>query len=1169
MELTLTLQSANHVEVACNGALSHTFDPTELSRGEWDDERQAYVLSDPQQLGQSLYRVLFPIDSAAQRALLDQPARILIVTDDELDAIPWEFLYGPHGYLGLDFPILRGLPPDQRISTPDLKGTSLHIVAVPSNPIGSAQPLDIEGEWVRLREVLQSLDYALTLERVRPPTLSQLRRLLANKKRRVVHFMGHGGHSSAGAVLQFEDETGREKLASARDLMRRVGKNAFLVSLNACVSAAPGKMDQPEENAFANLARALAQQGVPYALGMRFTIPDEDAKAFARALYDELARGIAIEEALVQMRNELVEQENPFAVGIPVLYTSLSEAAPGFATVAGKPEIHEGQPEMDVTVLPRAEGAFQGRVPELLALGEALTGDKRTTLLTIHGGGGQGKTALAREVVERFAHAWPGGAWAISLENLPTRLEFATRLANFLHIPSDDLPEQEELERRVLNALGQRRALLVLDNAETLVEAVKEGDKSALDLVVFLRERLPETLTSLLVTSRYHLEWPGEETLSLVGLSPEEGALLFHQSAPQRQGDIALGEAAALSQKVDGHPLSLRLLGLTFNALTLAMKSFIKQYEEHLVNAEDIYKAEDHRHRSLYASIDTSVRYLEKELRELLSGLWIFHAPFLAETAVKIFDPDGEYPEGERSPIYDQLFALSRRGLLERESHTLREGNLLLYRLLSTMRPYVHRYLEQAYDEQDLLRQFGAAYYSLSRAVYQDIRRSSLLVRVAQRSGIDSERALNHVNDQNKGWYQLHWGWVLSRIGDRRKGLSLLEEALEASQGLDQDLEFHSLNNLGIIYRVTGQPQRALETHEQALRIVRESDDREREAATLNNMGLIYQSTGQPQKALEIYGQALPLRKEVGDQEGEAVTLNNMGGVYHDTGNLEKALEMYEQALPLLRKVGDQASEAATLNNIGGIYQSIGRPKKAMETYMQALLIMRKVDDRQGEATALNNMAGVYHDTGNPDKALEMYEQILPIFRELGDRRGEAGTLVSMGTVYQDIGQIEKTLEMYKQSLPVMREVGDRAGEATTLNNIGMAYRAADQPQRALKMYEGALSVHREVGNRAGEAATLNNMGFIYYQNGEEDRALELLNEVIQIYRDTGHVAETAAAQYNLAMVLSSKMERTGEAIQLVESSIRILKKYDLSHDASGATLNHYETLLARLRSGK
>jgi hypothetical protein len=83
MELTLTLQSANHVEVACNGALSHTFDPTELSRGEWDDERQAYVLSDPQQLGQSLYRVLFPIDSAAQRALLDQPARILIVTDDE------------------------------------------------------------------------------------------------------------------------------------------------------------------------------------------------------------------------------------------------------------------------------------------------------------------------------------------------------------------------------------------------------------------------------------------------------------------------------------------------------------------------------------------------------------------------------------------------------------------------------------------------------------------------------------------------------------------------------------------------------------------------------------------------------------------------------------------------------------------------------------------------------------------------------------------------------------------------------------------------------------------------------------------------------------------------------------------------------------------------------
>src|SRR5229473_2095498 len=85
------------------------------------------------------------------------------------------------------------------------------------------------------------------------------------------------------------------------------------------------------------------------------------------------------------------------------------------------------------------EGGFQGRIDELVELGSMLTGDNRPPVITIHGTGGQGKTALAREAVERFAFAWPGGIWAISLENLPSREVFLTTLARFLGIPVQEI----------------------------------------------------------------------------------------------------------------------------------------------------------------------------------------------------------------------------------------------------------------------------------------------------------------------------------------------------------------------------------------------------------------------------------------------------------------------------------------------------------------------------------------------------------------------------------------------------------------------------------------------------------------------------------------------------------------------------------------------------------
>jgi hypothetical protein len=768
-------------------------------------------IDDPITYGKAVYQALFPPESAALHELEAQPGRILLVsTDDTIESIPWEYAYGVYGaddvetFLVLACHVVRGLQPDQRIEPPKMDG-GLHIVAIPSNPLEQElPPLDIDAEWIRLKEIIQDVASAISLERARPPTIDQMRRLVANQRNRVVHFMGHGGQHETGAILCFEKENGELHPVTAREFVMRVRGSVFLVTLNACISATPGP------TFFSNLAAALVRQKTPYALGMRLSIHDDDARSFSRTFYSELANGVSVEEALFQARLTLANSPCSWVIGVPVLYTALTTPATGFTVLEGTPGVNEHQPRIEASALPRAQGAFQGRIDELKQLGGLLTGDRRPRLITIHGSGGQGKTALAREAVERFTYAWPGGVWATTFENLPGREVFVSDLARFLGISTQEIHDSAEMEQEVLRHLNQGRTLIVLDNAETLVEAVKAGTEAAIGLARLLREHLSSPSVSLLITSREFLGWDGEVGLErdLEGLAPEEGARLFQQAAPQRVSDAELALAAELSQKVDGHPLSLRLLGGAFNESAITLPAFVKDCESQLLQAENKYVGAEHRHRTLYACIDTSVRYLDDELTDLLSKLWLFHAPFLPETAMEIFDPAHDDTKDEASPVNDRLYILWRRGLLVREEGTLREGTIQFYRVLPTIRPYIEQYLARADEREPLLVGFGAAYAGLARYLYRELDRGgvSLAAFIALQAREDLERGISCVTGVEQGYYLLHWGWVLQRLGNTRRGLELTEQALGIGQGQDRQLELQALNNMALVYRATGSP---------------------------------------------------------------------------------------------------------------------------------------------------------------------------------------------------------------------------------------------------------------------------------------------------------------------------------------------------------------------------
>ena len=1205
MELTLVRQDETQVLVTCDDQPSHTFDLLKLVPNE---KGPPQPLDDPVAYGKVVYQALFPPETTARGELDAMPERILLITTDEnIDTIPWEYTYGPYGadnvegFLVLSCHFVRGLPFDQRISPPSLEN-SLHIVAIPSNPLEKElPPLDIDAEWMRLKEIISEVPNNISLERARPPTIEQVRRLVANQRNRVLHFMGHGGQHETGAILCFEKDNGELHPVQAREFVMRVRGNVFLVMLNACASATPG----PRPIMFSNLAAALVHQKTPYALGMRVSIYDDDARTFSRTFYSELASGVSVEEALFQARLTLANSQHPWVIGVPVLYTALTTPAAGFTSLDGTSIVNEHQPPIEVSALPRAEGAFQGHIDELKQLGDLLTGDNRPRLVTIHGSGGQGKTALAREAVERFTYAWPGGVWATTLENLPSREVFVNDLARFLGIATQEIHDPAEIERQVLRILNQKRTLIVLDNTETLIEAVRANNAGITQLSQFIQQLAGPTV-SLLVTSREHLGWSGEVALEIGGLSSEEGENLFRQSAPQRANEVEMALAKELSQKLKGHPLSLRLLGGAFNAGSVALQTFLEDNDTQLLRAENTYVGEEHRHRTLYACIDTSVRYLDAELRALLSKLWVFHAPFLPNTAVAIVDHQTEDIQ-QHLPAHDRLHVLWQRGLLTRETATTRDGTLLFYRLLPTMRPYIEKYLAQKGERDTLLVRFGVVCAKLVNRLYYELDRSSAAVVIAQQSREDLERGIEYVPGIQQGYYLLHWGQVLLRIGDPLRGLKLFEHTLEIAQGQDQILEGQVLHNIAAVYYNMRQPKIVLEFDEQALFIARKVGDRAGEAAVLSNIALMYEDRGERKQSIELLEQALQIMVEVKDRAGEAAILNNIGAMYLDLGQLQQALKWYEQALPIKREEQDRFGEAYVLQNMGTVYRDMGEPERALELYEEALFIRREMGDRIGEATTLSFMGRAYKDLGQAEQALELLERALTIMREIGDRNGEYATLNEMVEIYQklrqpqrvlallqqalsmaredeyrpmearilsgmaeayhDMGQTERTLQLCEQALPIVQEVKDRHNEIVIFNNLASAYYIMKQPERSLQLYRQVLPIAQELGDHNSEATALSNMAAMYVNVGQHREALKLYEQALSILQEVGNNVGEATTLTSMAFVFYRHLNCVQEAIMRTEQAIAVLVDANLTRTMGGETVDSLQQFLTSIRT--
>jgi non-specific serine/threonine protein kinase len=332
--------------------------------------------------------------------------------------------------------------------------------------------------------------------------------------------------------------------------------------------------------------------------------------------------------------------------------------------------------------LPSQPTSFVGRAAELAELRSMLSGGAR--LITITGPGGIGKSRLALHAAAEALDGDGEGVWLVGLAPVADPELVARTVAAVLGVREQ--PGRPMLDT-LADAVGDRRLLLVLDNAEHVLGAVaKLADvmmRSCQGARLLVTSREPLGIGGEHVFRVPSLPVPPADLADPQGLAAFESVQLFTEHARMhRQGfaldDVNAAAVAAVCVRLDGIPLALELAAARLGSLSVPeISSRLDQRFQLLTGGN---RTALPRHQTLRALIDWSYDLLNPEERTVLGRLSVFAGGWTLAAAEAVTSAGGA---GEWQ-VLDRLAALVDKSLVQAEE----VRGSTRYRLLETVRHY-------------------------------------------------------------------------------------------------------------------------------------------------------------------------------------------------------------------------------------------------------------------------------------------------------------------------------------------------------------------------------------------------------------------------------------------------------------------------------------------------
>jgi len=678
--------------------------------------------------------------------------------------------------------------------------------------------------------------------------------------------------------------------------------------------------------------------------------------------------------------------------------------------------------------LPSQATSFVGRVVELAELRTLVSGGSR--LVTIAGPGGIGKSRLALQVAADALNGTSDGVWLVELAQVAEPELVARTAAAALGVR--EAPGRPILDI-LIDAVGDRDLLLILDNAEHVLGAVAE----LADAVIRSCPRV-----CLLVTSREPVGIGGEHVFRVPGLTvppadltaPDrlaafESVQLFAEHAALHRRDFTVDDAnavavAAICVRLDGIPLALELAAGRLGSLSASEINARLDQRFRLLTMGN--RTALPRHQTLRALIDWSYDLLSSEEQIVFDRLSVFAGGWTLDAAEAVAS-GGDVAEWQ---VLDLLAALVGKSLVQAE---VIDGSTR-YRLLETIRHYAAERLalRAGSDLQDARVGHRDHYLSLVETAAARLRgpdeprwldlieaefdniRAALAFSIADPGSAEPGLRLA-AGLRAFVFSRGHSGEVIEALGallgradarqptrylaralvtnckllihfDRGPDIpSMAEEAITIARGLADDaLAADALAALNWFSYLQGDLPAALARADDAVALARAAESPIRLVVALGHRAVFKAETGDLDASLADYQEVLSLARASGDNYTLVVTLVNLGVDQIVAGEFPAALAYLQDALRAADAHGYQHLSAAAEMNLGFAYLMNGDAASARRLLVGVLDRARATSEMTWVHSALLGLALAAGADGDPAVAATLHGAADHQYQEAG-----------------------------------------------------------------------------------------------------------------------------------------------------------------------------------------
>jgi predicted ATPase len=693
--------------------------------------------------------------------------------------------------------------------------------------------------------------------------------------------------------------------------------------------------------------------------------------------------------------------------------------------------------------LPDPAAPLLGRTADLASLMELA---REHRVVTITGPGGVGKTRIVVELGRLLTPEFLDGVAFIALADVTDPAQFLPAVADALDVKE---AEGRTLGDGVAALIGEKKALLLLDNLEQVVSAAPE--------VSGLIEHCPGL--RIVTTSRTPLRIAAEREYPLAPLELSTAIALFVERATATRGSFELtpeneDAVAAVCMRLDGLPLALELAAARLRLLSPAALLERLDHALHVLTSgsRDIPE----RQQTLRATIDWSHSLLEESEQRLFRRMAVFAGGCTFEDVEAVCADPGE-------TILDELESLVDKALVQTDG----QGDRL--RMLQTIGEYAGENLDTAGETRDVALRHARRYVERGRKIRDGLEGTdqigSLERGIAEEGNLqaaldtllaaakDGDAAACEEGLQLCGDLWLYWHIRGKNLSAREYATSFLDADAGGSATVGRA---GALLTAGLASDVLGQFERANDEWAEAYRIAAECEaDRELcLSAFCQGIGLIGLDL---EAGLRWTGESIERSRALGFTWAEGFASTIDGILNAVAGDLDTAGTRYSQGLEIQQRIGDEEGAGLSLGCLAKLAAIRDDLASALDLYRQSLAAFEAIGDRAEEARILSEMAWTHLRHEDPALARRYFLDSVRAYTDLASVRGVGLSLIGLAATEavehrpETAVQIAASAEVYAQQDGIVnvysdetpgREFVDQAKAALSADEVARATEA-------------------------------------------------------------------------------------------------------------------------------